>query len=133
MPPITITQEVDDFFKDKNRLRRMEESEIHHDRPALAGVVKELEHYRPIEQTLAKAHIKGGLKESLQLRRAIGLRVRKIMEARGWEKAVCLNGKDRKGPLGIRAEKNPLEPTQHHHNSSGLALWFSSAQHYVSR
>ena len=31
------------FLDDPDRQRRMEESELHHDRPALAGVVRELE------------------------------------------------------------------------------------------
>ncbi len=32
-----------EFFNDPEHQRRMEDSEIHHDRPALAGVVRELE------------------------------------------------------------------------------------------
>jgi len=35
--------EVLAFFNDLDRQRRMEESETHHDRPALAGVIRELE------------------------------------------------------------------------------------------
>ena len=32
-----------ELFNDENKQRRMEESEIHHDRPPLAGIVRELE------------------------------------------------------------------------------------------
>jgi len=35
--------EVLEFFNNEDRQRRMEESEMHHDRPPLAGVVRELE------------------------------------------------------------------------------------------
>ena len=42
--------EVLDFFSVEERQRRLEESEIHHDRPALAGVVRELEAQPAIEQ-----------------------------------------------------------------------------------
>ena len=35
--------EVLTFFSNPERQRRMEDSEVHHDRPALAGVVRELE------------------------------------------------------------------------------------------
>ena len=41
-----------DFFNDAEHQRRMEESEIHHDRPALAGVVRELESLKSLEQFL---------------------------------------------------------------------------------
>ena len=42
-----------EFFNDCNRQRRMEESEIHHDRPPLAGVVRELESHPAIDRALA--------------------------------------------------------------------------------
>ena len=45
---------VIEFFNDPGRQRRMEESEIHHDRPPLAGVVRELESHPAIDQRLAE-------------------------------------------------------------------------------
>ena len=42
-----------EFFSDANRQRRMEESEIHHDRAPLAGVVRELESHPVIEEYFA--------------------------------------------------------------------------------
>jgi len=45
-----------EFFNDGDRQRRMEESEIHHDRPALAGVVRELESQANIEHFLKELH-----------------------------------------------------------------------------
>src|SRR3989304_2712678 len=44
------------FFDDEGRQRRMEESEIHHDRPALAGVVRELESQPAIDDFLSSCH-----------------------------------------------------------------------------
>ena len=44
---------VIEFFGDENRQRRMEESELHHDRAPLAGVVRELESDPTIDRFLA--------------------------------------------------------------------------------
>ena len=56
------------------------------------------------------------------MRQAIGVLVRMIMEARGWQKT------GRKGSLGVRADKNLWKFT---HNSGGLAFWFIRAERYV--
>lgn len=85
-----------DFFNDANKQRRLEESEIHHDRPPLAGVVRELESHPAIDRSLAETHTQ----RSLRLRQAVGVLVRIIMEARGWQKT------GRKGSLGVRADKS---------------------------
>ena len=45
-----------DFFNDDNRQRRMEEAEIHHDRPPLAGVVRELESDPDTDRFLSEVH-----------------------------------------------------------------------------
>ena len=45
-----------EFFDDADRQRRMEESELHHDRSPLAGVVRELESQPAIDRFLAGAH-----------------------------------------------------------------------------
>ena len=95
----------------------MEESEIHHERPPLAGVVRELEALPEINRFLAEIHTG----RSRRLRQAIGVLVRMIMEARGWQRT------GRKGSLGVRASKDPSRPK---HNTGGLAFWFIRAERY---
>jgi hypothetical protein len=106
-----------EFFNDTNRQRRMEESEIHHDRPPLSGVVRELESHPAIDRSLADTHTQ----RSKRLRQAVGVVVRMIMQARGWRKT------GRKGSLGVRTSKNGLAPN---HNTGGLAFWFIRAERY---
>ncbi len=106
-----------EFFNDDSRQRRMEESEIHHDRPPLAGVVRELESHPAINRSLAEIHTQ----RSKRLRQAIGVVVRMIMQASGWRKT------GRKGSLGVRATKNRSAPN---HNTGGLAFWFIRAERY---
>lgn len=109
--------DVLEFFNDEHRQRRMEESEIHHNRAPMAGVVRELESQPAIHQFLAGVHPR----RSQRLRQAIGVVVRMIMEQRGWQKT------GRKGSLGVRAEASAQAPA---HNSGGLALWFVRAERY---
>ena len=109
--------EVLAFFADEGRQRRMEESEIHHDRAPLAGVVRELEAQPAINQYFAEVHAR----DTQRLRQAIGVLVRIIMERRGWKKT------GRKGSLGVRAEALPQMPA---HNTGGLSLWFVRAERY---
>ncbi len=106
------------FFSDKDRQRRMEESEIHHDRAPLAGVVRELESQPSIHRFLSQIHAR----RSQRLRQAIGVVVRIVMERRGWQKT------GKKGSLGVRAPKSRSSPT---HNTGGLALWFLRAERYT--
>ena len=105
------------FFGDADRQRRMEESELHHDRPPLAGVVRELESQPAIDQFLAGVHAR----RNARFRQAIGVLVRMIMEHRGWRKT------GRKGSLGVRASKAARTPA---HNTGGLAFWFIRAERY---
>lgn len=105
------------FFNDADRQRRMEESELHHDRAPLAGVVRELESLPEIDLFLAEIHVK----RSTRLRQAIGVLVRMIMERRGWQKT------GKKGSLGVRAADAVDLPK---HNSGGLAFWFVRAERY---
>lgn len=114
------TQPFDDvlrFFNEESRQRRMEDSEIHHNRPALAGVVRELEAQHSINQFLAALHPR----RSQRFRQAIGVVVRMIMEGRGWKKT------GKKGSLGARGAKAPNMPR---HNTGGLAFWFIRAERY---
>jgi hypothetical protein len=106
-----------DFFSDAERQRRMEESELHHDRSPLAGVVRELESHPEIDRFLAGAQIR----RNTRFRQAIGVLVRIIMERRGWQKT------GRKGSLGVRNAKSSQTPA---HNTGGLAFWFLRAERY---
>ena len=106
-----------EFFSEANRQLRMEDSELHHDRSPLAGVVRELESHPAIDGFLADAHARW----STRLRQAIGVLVRIIMERRGWRKT------GRKGSLGVRAAGVERSPA---HNKGGLAFWFIRAERY---
>lgn len=108
-----------EFFSDPGRQRRMEESEIHHDRSPLAGVVRELEALPELNAFLSEVHAT----RSKRLRQAIGVIVRIIMERRGWNKT------GRKGSLGVRAAKTGVPSPAH--NTGGLAFWFLRAERYV--
>ena len=109
------------FFNDPQRQRRLIESELHHDRPALAGVVCELEHRQDVDQFFRTndGHV------TTRFRQAIGVVVRIIMESNGWKTT------GRKGSLGVRV-KGPTRTatTGADHNTGGLALWFTRAERY---
>ncbi len=106
-----------EFFDDTDRQRRMEESELHHDRAPLAGVVRELESQPEINRFLGRAQSR----RNTRFRQAIGVLVRIIMESRGWQKT------GRKGSLGVRAAGATQTPA---HNTGGLAFWFVRAERY---
>jgi hypothetical protein len=113
--------EVLAFFGDKDRQRRMEESELHHDRPPLAGVIREFEARERIHRFLATAHPR----KSQRLRQAVGVVVRIVMERLGWRKT------GRKGSLGVRTAVAPNSTVPgSHYNTGGLALWFLRAERY---
>jgi hypothetical protein len=113
--------QVLDFFNDKDHQRRMEESEIHHDRPALAGVVRELESLKSVDQFLGEQHPR----RTKRLRQVVGVVVRMIMERRGWKKT------GRKGSLGVRAAiSGRTSRPGSYHNTGGLAFWFLRAERY---
>lgn len=105
------------FFNDESRQRRMQESEIHHDRAALAGVVRELECQPVFDRLLTSPDPR----RSQRLRQAVGVVVRMVMEKLGWKKA------GRKGSLGVRAAVPQSPP---YHNTGGLAFWFLRAERY---
>ena len=106
------------FFSDSGRQRRMEESEIHHDRSPLAGVVRELEAQPEINAFLTEVHAG----PSKRLRQCIGVVVRIIMQSRGWKKT------GKKGSLGVRAAKSDAPSPVH--NTGGLAFWFLRGERY---
>ena len=103
------------FFNAEDRQRRMQESETHHDRSPLAGVVRELEGQPAVDSFLSSQHPR----RTKRLRQAVGVVVRMVMERLGWKKT------GRKGSLGVRAAVSPRTPTPGaYHNTGGLALWF---------
>ena len=106
-----------EFFDDADRQRRMEESELHHDRSPLAGVVRELESLPTVDRFMVGALAP----RNMRFRQAIGVLIRLIMERRGWKKT------GRKGSLGVRAAPNAQTPS---HNTGGLAFWFVRAERY---
>ena len=119
-----LEQPFDDvlaFFDDADRQRRIEDAEIHHDRAALSGVVRELEAQPAIDQFL----LTQDPRRTKRLRQAVGVVVRIIMEQRGWRKT------GKKGSLGVRANvtKGTKTPGAYH-NTGGLAFWFLRAERY---
>lgn len=109
------------FFSDSQRQRRMEEAEIHHDRPALSGVIREFEAQPSVDQFLGSKDPR----RTKRLRQAVGVVVRIVMEQRGWKKT------GKKGSLGVRANvaKGTRTPGAYH-NTGGLAFWFLRAERY---
>ncbi len=109
------------FLSTEERQRRMQESEIHHDRAPLAGVVRELESQPPVKNFLSSQHPQ----RTKRLRQAVGVVVRMIMERLGWKKT------GKKGSLGVRAKVAPKTATPGaYHNTGGLAFWFLRAERY---
>jgi hypothetical protein len=106
-----------EFFNDGDRQRRMEDSETHHNRAPLAGVVRELESIPAINRFLGRIHPR----RSQRFRQAIGVLIRMIMERRGWRKT------GKKGSLGVR---NTAAAGRPRHNTGGLAFWFIRAERY---
>jgi len=110
-----------DFFNSEDRQRRMEESELHHDRAPLAGVVRELESQPSIDDFLSSKHPR----RTKRLRQAVGVMVRMIMDRLEWKKT------GKKGSLGVRATVLPRTATPGaYHNTGGLAFWFLRAERY---
>lgn len=106
-----------EFFSDATRQQRMEDSEIHHDRPPLAGVVREFEAVPSVRLFFETLH----RRRTARVRQAIGVLVRMIMERRGWR----TTGK--KGSLGVRRAPDSRTP---YRNTGGLALWFIRTERY---
>lgn len=109
------------FFSDAGRQQRMVEAEIHHDRPALAGVVLELEYEKWFDDFMRSndGH------DTYRLRQAIGVLVRMIMESLGFKTT------GRKGSLGQRAKAAAGDTTPGaYHNTGGLSMWFTRAERY---
>ena len=110
------------FFDDPDNVRRMEEAELHHDRPALTGVVRALESTLDVARYFATTD--GHLTK--QLRQAVGVVVRMVMVARGWTTTGT------KGSLGQRPTIPPHTTTPGaYRNSAGLSRWFTKSERYT--
>lgn len=110
------------WLEEPERLRRMIESELHHDRPALAGVVRELEARKDVDEFF-RTHAGPA---TTRFRQAVGVAVRILMQSQGWEKT------GRKGSLGARTKSSPeVTRAGTRHNTGGLALWFLRAERYM--
>ena len=112
------------FFNNEARQIRMEDSELHHDRPALAGVIKELESSEWFGSFFENydAHT------TYRTRQAIGVAVRLIMEGRGWLKTGVKNS------LGKRKKVTTGDTTPGaYKNESGLSLWFTKSERYKKK
>lgn len=111
-----------EFFSSPDRQLRMQESEIHHDRSPLAGVVRELESLPELDSFLSSKHPH----RTKRLRQAVGVIVRMVMEGLGWKKT------GKKGSLGVRASVASGTTTPGaYHNTGGLAFWFLRTERYA--
>jgi uncharacterized protein YodC (DUF2158 family) len=109
------------FFNDEDRLKRMEDSETHHDRPAFAGVVKEFEANPQMNElfTTVDAH------KTTRFRQAIGTLIRIHMTQRGWHTTGD------KGSLGTRNTlKEPSSDPGAYYNKTGISKWFTKSERY---
>jgi len=110
-----------DFLADPDRQRRMIESELHHNRPALAGIIKELEAQPNVDAFFKNydAHT------TTRFRQAVGVSVKIVMMNNGWKTT------GRKGSLGTRAKVSSGTTTPGaYHNNGGLSVWFTRAERY---
>ena len=113
---------VTDFLSVRERQQRMMDSEIHHDRAALAGVILELEAVAAVDGFF-RGH---DSHETRRFRQAVGVAVRIVMEGLGWAKD------NRDGSLGRRVKVVPGTTTPGaYYNESGLSHWFTQAQRYA--
>jgi hypothetical protein len=91
------------FFGDVDRRHRMIDSELHHDRPPLAGVVRELER----DEKIRKLYAGLSKKEAVRFRQAVGVIVRLVMAKEFWK------------------------PTRTRGSLKGLSEWFSRPERYI--
>ena len=89
------------FFHDADRIRRMEESELHHDRPALAGVICEFESVPEV-----RSYLRQGGWSATRFKQFVGCLVGFVLAQRGWQ------------------------PTERSGSIVGLSRWFRRVQRY---
>ncbi|MEI6500253.1 MAG: hypothetical protein WCP21_04410 [Armatimonadota bacterium] len=108
-------QAVLDFLQTPERIRRMKDAELHHDRPALGGVVKELEEPAFFGDDLASLDPH----ERQRFNQALGYAVKLIMHEEGWKP------QGKKGSLGQRDSNN-----QYHNTEGSLSRYIIRAERY---
>ena len=101
----------------------MEEAEIHHDRPALSGVIRELEAQPSIDCFLETQDPR----RTKRLRQAVGVVVRMIMKQRGLDQ----DGKKGFPRSPCQCNQGHKNPRGAYHNTGGLAFWFLRAERYA--
>ena len=110
------------FFDDPGRQQRMIDSELHHDRPPVAGVIRELESRDDVHGFF----LANEASTTTRFRQAVGVIVRIIMDRHGWHKT------GRKGSLGVRVDAaKKATGVGVYRNTGGLSLWFTRAERYV--
>ena len=115
-------RDILDFFDDPDRQQRMINSELHHDRPPLAGVIRELEGRDDVHGFF----LANDASTTTRFRQAVGVIVRIVMESNGWRKT------GRKGSLGVRVDAaRKATGVGAYRNTGGLSLWFTRAERYV--
>jgi len=104
------------FFNCSDIQKRLEDSELNHKRPALAGVIVDLENINTVENFFKKndAHT------TVRFRQAIGVLVKLHMLQNGWTTTNV------KGSLGTR-DKN----LQYENTEGSLSKWFTKAERYI--
>ena len=109
-------EDIIKFFNRPDILKRLEDSELHHKRPALAGVIVEMERIKTVNNffTTNDAHT------TVRFRQAVGVLVKLHMLQNGWTTTNV------KGSLGTRNPK-----LQYENNDKSLSRWFSKAERYI--
>jgi hypothetical protein len=108
-----------EFFNDPARQQRLCDAEIDHLRPALAGVIRELENHPDFHPFLS-GHDRDTTKRA---RQAIGVLTGVVMEKLGWSKA------GRKGALGHRVAA--AGEGGYRNRRGSLSRWLTRAEHYL--
>jgi hypothetical protein len=110
------------FFNDPARQQRLCDAEIDHLRPALAGVIRELENHPDFRPFLSGYDAD----TTKRARQALGVLTRVVMEKLGWAKA------GRKGALGHRIPTRTTAEAGGYRNRRGsLSRWLTRAEHYL--
>ena len=94
------------FLNNAKVMQRLLDAEIHHDRPPLAGVIRELENLPKFRAFFEKTQ---NSQTKARFKQGIGVLIRMHMESVGWEKS------GRQGSLG---------------RNGGLSLFFTRAERY---
>lgn len=110
------------FLDDPSRRRRMVEAEAIHGRPALAGVVQELESLPQVDRFF---QTRSG-HDTRRFRQAVGVAVRLVMEDLAWRRTGV------KGALGRRAPvpAGTAAPGAYQNVPGSTSRWFTRAEHY---